>query len=833
MADKTSIMKEAQKYLAKGQIDKAITEWGKLLKESPDGNTYNVIGDLYLKKGDKKIAIEYLHKAANFFRHEGFSLKALALYKKVLNINSNDIDSLYTLGELNEEKGLINDAIKYYLATADSMVKIGKKDQILDIYEKILSLSPSNIPLRNKVAEIFLKEGLKSDAAKEYIQIARLYDEKGDIQNSKGYYQKVLDFQPSNKDAIFGINYLYEKTGNIDKAIDNMREVSTLFPEDADVILRCAELSLIKGNTDDAKDYLKKITAKEPTNIKCRRLLGEIYFKDGLKEKAWAEYLPVLDDMILDEKYEDAIKLLKSFKGIDPIETGKRLISLYRQLDETEQVVAELKSLGDVFSERGMDNEAQAFYSEAIEITPDDEYLRGKLAEIATEPEIEKEVVTGPEIEKKFIQEPEVERDAVTEDVSIIGDKTVGEIFTEADIFSRYGLLNEAIKLLEGMKVKEPDNIELHIRLKSIYLESSDKELAITECLILNELYKRIGDNDNAEKSLKDACEINPEDPRLTEVAKASLLEPKSYDFPTREEFADTTTKIPDIEDYQEEITEADFYVRQGLIQEAVKILEKLHTIFPDEKMINERLSNLGQITEVPETSEIPETVEIPEETYEMPEMALEDNATFDAVHEKEIKEEITQPSETVEIEDFVFTEQDLVEAEEIPEPELDNDVLEIFQEFKKGLEKELGEEDSETHYNLGIAYKEMGLIDDAIKEFQTARNDPKRLNQSLTMLGVCYMEKGLYSLAIDVFSSAIKDIDNKDESCWALKYDLAEAYEKNNNLKEALDLYTEVYGWNAKFRNVSERINQVNTQIDKGGEVQRPKGRKDRVSYL
>ncbi len=57
MSDKTAIIKEAQKYLARGQIEKAIAEWDKLVKESPDANVYNTIGDLYLKKGDKNLAI--------------------------------------------------------------------------------------------------------------------------------------------------------------------------------------------------------------------------------------------------------------------------------------------------------------------------------------------------------------------------------------------------------------------------------------------------------------------------------------------------------------------------------------------------------------------------------------------------------------------------------------------------------------------------------------------------------------------------------------------------------------------------------------------------------
>jgi tetratricopeptide (TPR) repeat protein len=194
-------------------------------------------------------------------------------------------------------------------------------------------------------------------------------------------------------------------------------------------------------------------------------------------------------------------------------------------------------------------------------------------------------------------------------------------------------------------------------------------------------------------------------------------------------------------------------------------------------------------------------------------------------------------PQAPAEYEVFSLSDSDLVDAQEMPEPALDDDVLEIFQEFKKGLEKELGDEDSETHYNLGIAYKEMGLIDDAINEFQTSRNDPKRFIQSSTMLGICYMEKGLYTLAIDVLSKAVSGLKDKDDAYWAINYDLAEAYEKNNNLKEALDLYTAVYGWNAKFRDVSDKMNRVQAQAPKAAEKEttkeKPKERKDRVSYL
>ena len=202
MIDKAATIKEAQKYLARGQVDKAIAEWDKVAKEYPDGNTFNTVGDLYLKKGDKTEAVNSFHRAADFFRQEGFALKALALYKKILNINPSDALALQALGELNEAKGLVSDAIKFYLAAADTLSKEGKKEKLLEIYEKILALSPTNIPLRSKVAEIYGREGLISEAAKQYFTIARIYAEKGETEKSIGFYQKVLEVQPLNREAI-------------------------------------------------------------------------------------------------------------------------------------------------------------------------------------------------------------------------------------------------------------------------------------------------------------------------------------------------------------------------------------------------------------------------------------------------------------------------------------------------------------------------------------------------------------------------------------------------------------------------------------------------------
>ncbi|MEK6581067.1 MAG: tetratricopeptide repeat protein [Nitrospirota bacterium] len=770
MSDKAAIIKEAQKYLARGQIDKAIAEWEKLAKESPDGNTYNTIGDLYFKKGDKAPAVDFFHKAARFFRDEGFSLKALALCKKILNIDPSNTDAMNALGELSEEKGLATDAIKYYLASADILSREGKKEALLRTYDKILNLSPSNISLRNKVVELFIKEGLHIEAAKEYLHIARLYDDKDDINNAKGYFKKALELQPNNKEALLGLSSVFEKTGDSKQSLEYAKKAVALSPDDAVLSLKCAQLLISQESFADALPYVSRVIEAEPSNITARKLLGEIYLKEGDEQKAWKEYSMVIDEMVFEEKIDEAIDTLTLFKDVEPVETRKKLVSLYKQKGNTEAAFIELVFLGDAFVlSDGMLKEALNCYREALRIHPDDADLEGKAADIARE--------LGEEF---AAAKPE---------------KSAEESLAEADIFLRYGLYDEARTLLENLKIREPRDIDIHAKLKILYIDTGDKEQAVAECLVLAELYSRAGNMEQREGILKEAYEINPEDHRLLE--RASMQPSAEFVAPVSEESALGIN----LEDYSEDMSEAEFYLRQGLYAEANAIYQKLLKLFPDNEEIKQKLLS----------------VEVP-----MPEEAAAKEETIEGFAEKPVAE-------------FVMPE--ALDAQEAPEPALGNDVLDIFEEFKKGLEKEVGAEDSETHYNLGIAYKEMGLIDDAIREFQVSKNDPKRLAQSINMLGICYMSKGLFSLAIESFSNVLGKIETRDESYWGVKYDLAEAHEKNGDVAEALEFYTGVYGWNSKFRNVSEKINLLKVMVAGAPEKrvisEKQKIKKERVSYL
>jgi len=138
----------------------------------------------------------------------------------------------------------------------------------------------------------------------------------------------------------------------------------------------------------------------------------------------------------------------------------------------------------------------------------------------------------------------------------------------------------------------------------------------------------------------------------------------------------------------------------------------------------------------------------------------------------------------------------------------------EVFDEFRAEL-GEMGSEDEdlETHYNLGIAFREMGLLEEAIGEFQKVAKANERgrafryAMQCCTLLGLAFMEKGQPNIAAIWYERALNTRGIEAESKLALRYDLGVAQESAGDLEAALKSFSQVYAVNIDYRDVAERI--------------------------
>src|SRR5262249_2629788 len=208
----------------------------------------------------------------------------------------------------------------------------------------------------------------------------------------------------------------------------------------------------------------------------------------------------------------------------------------------------------------------------------------------------------------------------------------------------------------------------------------------------------------------------------------------------------------------------ADFFVQQGLSDQARELLEELLARYPGHPLIVAKLRDLGG-------------------------------------------GEGSQPAAT-----GTPTHPDQLDEGEAAH----SGVLELSR--RAAVEAQIGEEDFETHYDLGIAYKEMGLHDDAIHEFRMVMKAPGREVLCHTMIGLCYSEKGQQTEAISQFKKALYVEGITEREQLSLYFELGIAYEKLEDWRDALYYLEKVPKKDQKFRDVTRRIEEMKAQVGGNG---------------
>lgn len=287
---------------------------------------------------------------------------------------------------------------------------------------------------------------------------------------------------------------------------------------------------------------------------------------------------------------------------------------------------------------------------------------------------------------------------------------------------------------------------------------------------------------------------------------------------------------LPADEPAIEEIGEVDFYIEQELLDEARRKLQTLQARYPGNRDLEARRERLDAAAAAAAAA-APRPPLLSRDEIE--------NELLSAIPDEDEDELFAPPpppppppppaakappapaiSATLAQEENLFADEDnffdlaaeleseLAEDEEpISLSEEEQSLEEIFKEFKKGVEQQLDSEDYDTHYNLGIAYKEMGLIDEAIGEFQLASKDPKRAVECASMLGLCFLEKGMPQLAIKWYRKGLEMPEITEEEHVGLLYDLGSAYQEVGDTDSAQKAFMEVYGMNSNYRDIVTRI--------------------------
>ena len=141
-------------------------------------------------------------------------------------------------------------------------------------------------------------------------------------------------------------------------------------------------------------------------------------------------------------------------------------------------------------------------------------------------------------------------------------------------------------------------------------------------------------------------------------------------------------------------------------------------------------------------------------------------------------------------------------------------DLEEIIDEFKQGVQNSISGEDHESHYDLGMAYMEMGLYDEAISEFQIAQKGASIELKSLEMIALCYLEKSEPAEAVRELTRALELPGHGPDETISIRYNLGMAHERLGNLDRALQHYEEVHVLNVDFLKVSTKVRELKQRL-------------------
>ena len=258
--NKNKLLDNATKYIQKGQVDRAIKELQKVIEADPaDVRTRLKLGDLFAKKNQNAEAAEQYNLVAESYSKDGFYLKAVAVYKQILKLDSSLIDVHLKLGDLYHQLGLLSDAMGQYQIVAQHYDSKGMAKESLATLRKMVELDPENIQSRKKLAEIIAREGQTVEAIAEFQKIAEDLKSKGRLDDLAGVLERVVHLDSTNLDTVRELAALYLDRGDPKRALAKLQICFRANPHDLGTLEMLSKAFVSLGQPEKAKSVYREI----------------------------------------------------------------------------------------------------------------------------------------------------------------------------------------------------------------------------------------------------------------------------------------------------------------------------------------------------------------------------------------------------------------------------------------------------------------------------------------------------------------------------------------------------------------------------------------------
>ena len=498
--NKQKVLSTAEKFVQQGKLQNAIAEYEKITKNDPkDLTVTNTVGDLYSRLGDQPKAVECFKNVGDAYASQGFTVKAIAMYKKISKLQPS-VDGSLKLAELYTQQGLFNDARAQYLQVAEDFMKGGQLDQAVRLFQKVLEMDPENVPMRTKLAEVYIRMGKKKEAWELYSAAAESLRSRGSLAAAEDILQRMLSLDPDNSYALLlrgraaiesddpkkAIQYL-EKAGDLDSHPDGLRDLLKSY--------------LRVGRFSEAGTLAEKLFTVH-NDPEALFMLADGYTQAGKYHEALDVYSTHTDRMLA----ADSAKLLASLHTMiahvrDDAGALDLLLQMLQKSGESTHVGEVTELLAHASVKNGDLARAGDLYQMLSTMEPQNalhaqSYQQVRARIDAASPVRQINAEEGTVIVDELEATAPVVDQTYPDDIAI----AVRSAVTDADLFLSYNLPDKAIVPLLGALPQAPRDVRLNQRLAALHTRAERFTEAAVCCRNLESVYSEAGYPDEASR---------------------------------------------------------------------------------------------------------------------------------------------------------------------------------------------------------------------------------------------------------------------------------------------------------------------------------------------
>ena len=860
--DRDKLLQSAAKLVEKKKYDKAIVEYQKIVQSDPkDARTLLKIGDLYSRLEDFAAAIATYDRVATLYASQGFHLKAIAVFKQIREIirkQAPELAARYShitprLADIYAELNLVTDALAAYDEVATNYQKAGRDLDAIAVFQKTVLLDPKNPLPHLRLAEARCRIRALDEAIDSFWTAAELLLGLRRPDDALKVIERILHFRAEPVYARAAAE-LYLKKGDPQSGMLALARLQIAFqanPKDIDTLALLAQAFEIIQQPEKALEV----------HLEMTRLA-----RDQRRTELWHQIMEHLRRVAPQNEQVQALDRAgpPPHSQLPPASRGPESVEVQIIEDEAIDLDEEVEYLEEgpfdgpnyspattsSFPAPGRMSDLPPSHTAGPSSMPhsrppsvNSPSLRG--GELISEATAEDDGVALSEGYRSEVEERQSRQ-------SFHPTTHAHKAIYEATQFQNLGLLDKAVEVLHIALELDPNSIPIREKLREILVVAGEREPAIVETLNIAIIHIHNQNPDEAEPLSLEVLEIEPEHPDALNILDhvAALRESRaavtesgslaSYDIegvrpsqainqmppnpavPTFEEegwseqeegraarySAPLSTRTPGSphpstrpprsrrssfpagrpspEAIEEVLEEAEFFASQGLYTDARAILTEMLKSAPDHVLLKERLEEVEALSSDGRSSGAPLLSEAPEDH------AFDIAASLDALDE--LDEPATRPAMT-------SMEQEI-------------DVDQVFAKFKEGVKAVVDDSDAATHYDLGLAYREMGLLEDACAEFELASLDPARMSMCYFMIGSIRRQQGQNDKAKAALLRGLSSERLTEDEQNGIEYDLALILQAEGNQAEYIRRLKNIAARDIGYRDVTARIRALGEAV-------------------